>query len=367
MHRTLPGVVVAALVSTVALQGQSTLDDPVPAFQVPRILPSCGIHIALHQFPRGTRLLLGVEYSNECGEAYSKLDAWRELGRRYEEAAGRDPVRLEGLTVREALNDLVTRAPGYEWRELNGVAVVRPVAAWGDKADVLNLPIRPYSAAEAYLAVAVSSMLQTPAPNGFPIGRYGPASRPFGFSFPGGTLLEALNSIVLANRGAAWEVSLAPNAPASRDERGPRFFVMIGTTELKGHGFSIDTPLARLRSALTAGPQQIRPSQGAALESSLKSFSGHKLRLSVNSRDEDTARASAVLKDRFTRAGIDLEVVESMDARIPPKFSFGVPSNYQDWTFLKKVATELVEIGIAASPIPTVVTDTPTLYVGPLN
>ena len=136
---------------------------------------------------------------------------------------------------------------------------------------------------------------------------------------------------------------------------------------MKGHGFSIDTPLARLRSALTARPQQIRRSQAAALESSLKFFSGHKLRLSVNSRDEGTARASAVLKDAFAKAGIDLEVVESMDARIPPKFSFGVPSNYQDWTFLKRVATALVELGIAASPIPTVITHRPTLYVGPLN
>ena len=136
---------------------------------------------------------------------------------------------------------------------------------------------------------------------------------------------------------------------------------------MEGHGFSIDTPLARLRSALTARPRQIRPGQGAALESRLKSFSGHKLRLSVNSRDEDTARASAVLRDAFTKSGIDLEVVESIDARIPPKFSFGVPSNYQDWTFLKKVATALVESGIAAHPIPTVITDSPTLYVGPLN
>jgi hypothetical protein len=51
------------------------------------------------------------------------------------------------------------------------------------------------------------------------------------------------------------------------------------------------------------------------------------------------------------------------NARIPPNFSFGVPSNYGDWAFLKAVATALAESGIASHPIPSAITDTPTLFV----
>jgi len=39
--------------------------------------------------------------------------------------------RLTGMTARQALDHFVADVPTYRWRELDGVAVVRPKAAVG--------------------------------------------------------------------------------------------------------------------------------------------------------------------------------------------------------------------------------------------
>jgi hypothetical protein len=50
----------------------------------------------------------------------------------------RTPQPLVGMTMRQVLDLIVGLDPRYTWREVDGVAVVRPSAAWSDPDDALN-------------------------------------------------------------------------------------------------------------------------------------------------------------------------------------------------------------------------------------
>ena len=50
----------------------------------------------------------------------------------------RTPQPIAGLTMRQVLDLIVGLDPRYTWHEVDGVAVVRPSAAWSDPHDALN-------------------------------------------------------------------------------------------------------------------------------------------------------------------------------------------------------------------------------------
>jgi hypothetical protein len=50
----------------------------------------------------------------------------------------RTPQPIAGLTMRQVLDLIVGLDPRYAWREVDGVAVVRPSAAWSNPNDALN-------------------------------------------------------------------------------------------------------------------------------------------------------------------------------------------------------------------------------------
>jgi hypothetical protein len=85
------------------------------------------------QIGRALRVPVGFENTRDC-----------ELTRRGK--PGPDAECTEGLSgksARQAFDYLMTFRPGCSWRELDGVIVVRPEAAWDDPRNVLN-----FSAAE---------------------------------------------------------------------------------------------------------------------------------------------------------------------------------------------------------------------------
>ena len=47
-------------------------------------------------------------------------------------------IRATTRKVRDVLDALIAADPRYEWREDDGVVVVRPVEAWNDQASALN-------------------------------------------------------------------------------------------------------------------------------------------------------------------------------------------------------------------------------------
>ena len=48
------------------------------------------------------------------------------------------PLEYGGKKIRDLLDAAVAADPRYEWREVEGIPVLRPKAAWDDKSDVLN-------------------------------------------------------------------------------------------------------------------------------------------------------------------------------------------------------------------------------------
>jgi len=50
----------------------------------------------------------------------------------------RTPQPIAGMTMRQVLDLIVGLDPRYTWREIDGIAVVRPSAAWNDPDDALN-------------------------------------------------------------------------------------------------------------------------------------------------------------------------------------------------------------------------------------
>ena len=111
--------------------------------------------------------------------------------------------------IRDLLDQLIVRAPSYVWREMDGVFVVRPVAAWKDTGHFLHGRVGSFTAREADLTMAVSTLSDAVRPRHFVpwvdleslrsgirldqrLHRGAPLKGPpFAVSFQGGSLLDA--------------------------------------------------------------------------------------------------------------------------------------------------------------------------------
>ena len=106
--------------------GRSPLDAAV-ALRLPATLPSCGINTLVAKLSETSHVAVGFEESQpDCFATFPRFDMTD------------DDSGLPKMTVRQALDQLTVLAPDYQWREMRGVAVIRPVSAWMDPADALN-------------------------------------------------------------------------------------------------------------------------------------------------------------------------------------------------------------------------------------
>jgi hypothetical protein len=117
-----------------------------------------------------------------------------------------DGVRVTGLTVRDALSALLLLDPDYEWREFDGVIVVRPVQAWGRSdhplsREVAAAHLRSMTVTDAVhfeQALLEPGMTFTPEPDrGADIPR-------FSIDTPSGSLLLLLNAVARAHGELCW-------------------------------------------------------------------------------------------------------------------------------------------------------------------
>jgi hypothetical protein len=131
------------------------------------------------------------------------------------------PVRLAGAsvevvatgrTVREVLDVLVVRDSRYEWREIDGVVVVRPVASWSDAGNPLfarvpdmQIDDRPMTEVVKAVVGALGALDQ----------RYStfPDNRHLSVSVLHGTALDLLNALVRAHGSLVWAYE-----PGDRDQ-----------------------------------------------------------------------------------------------------------------------------------------------------
>lgn len=213
-------LLVVALGLIVHAQNPSRLDDPIGGelrIDNPRAVRPCHIATVVNQIARKANIPVGVENTPDCWLSPRSI------------RAGVDSEVLRGMTARQAFDHLLGLMPGYCWQEMDGVVVIRPISAWTDSRNPLNLSIAPLSATNANLHSVFHLLLEgVRPPLSFPHVDVAyparPIDSPVDVAFPSGTLLDALNAVVRARQGAEWEVGYA-------DQRAT---IVVGTLELGG-------------------------------------------------------------------------------------------------------------------------------------
>ena len=147
-------------------------------------------------------------------------------------------ISISGMTLRQALDVLVSLDPRYEWRDMDGVIVLRPVKAWLSSENPLfrlmpsiALTDVPAVAAIAELAAALK------APHNSISGL--PDTRTFSVDMPRGTLLDVLNAIVRAHGQLTW---LWENIPRGGRQTPPGVRHELTFWLHRGHGVGIQVP-----------------------------------------------------------------------------------------------------------------------------
>ncbi|HMC76437.1 MAG TPA: hypothetical protein VKH34_04865 [Vicinamibacterales bacterium] len=120
--------------------------------------------------------------------------------------AGSDGVKVTGLSLRDALTALMALDPRYEWREFDGVVVVRPLLAWTQPDHPLSRDTGPARLENATVIDAVNYLQALLEPGlRFTAGRDRAVEAPrITVSTAGGTLLPLLNAIARSFGELCW-------------------------------------------------------------------------------------------------------------------------------------------------------------------
>ena len=215
MRHLIAGFLVAAAIanpSTDQPSPPSRLNLPVEgAFTVadPMARGVCGVWRTIEQIARRTRIRVGVQHSVRCPPGGAGL------------APGDSAIDLHGFSPRAAFDYLVKLRPEFSWREIDDVAVFRPVEAWDAPTDSLSRPVTPFRSENAHPHYALHKMLENTQPVMFQahidlelssLGRrrFDPSAtgiidRPITVQFGGGSIVSALNVIAEPFDGI-WQV-----------------------------------------------------------------------------------------------------------------------------------------------------------------
>ena len=146
-------------------------------------------------------------------------------------------ISISGMPLRQALDVLVALDPRYQWREMDGVIVLRPVEAWLSSENPLfrlmpTIALHDVSAAKAIAEVA--AVLKGPSSvSGLP------DTRTFSVDIPRGALLDVLNAIVRAHGQLTW---LWENIPRGGRQTPPGVRHELTFWLHRGHGVGIQVP-----------------------------------------------------------------------------------------------------------------------------
>jgi hypothetical protein len=195
-------------------------------------LPSAVVLIAAMAVPAAAQPALDRVLGNSpSGQPFTVGGQWQQLVGSLAratgvamgvETAGLSLVRpvgtkLTGLTLRGAL-DTLARETGYEWREMDGVILLRPRRAWMVLPHPLEIEVEQvrFEEAIAQQALAVACAALGASESG-----QMPERRRFSFIFPGGRLIDYLNAVVREHGALAWSFARTP-------QNGPAFPFTVG-------------------------------------------------------------------------------------------------------------------------------------------
>jgi hypothetical protein len=184
---------VVALAAGAGAQEPSSLDAPVKNFQLPRSIPPCGMITALARLARKNPMLVGLERAPGCeANTYPTLDL-------------SDAELLNDVPLRAVLDRLVALVPHYSWREVDGVAVVRPASAWTDTKNLLAARVPAF---RGFFDASVPHLMNAVfhRPDNPPDRRTIADKQTFPATFAEGTLLEGLNALIRSAHRPATSV-----------------------------------------------------------------------------------------------------------------------------------------------------------------
>jgi len=202
-------VLVVLLCVSLGAEDVSPLDRPIADdFRIvnPSTLQPCAAGTVIDQIARKAHVLVGFENAPGCHPS-PRATTRQERHR----APGDGEEVLNGITARQAFDHVTAVMPTLTWQDMDGVAVIRPKDAWADGTNPLNVSAAPLGVVSSQkLGDIVDMLLRGTRPSMFVPHRDLPRSAtsidaPVSVTFSGGTLLEALNTLVRSRQGAEWQ------------------------------------------------------------------------------------------------------------------------------------------------------------------
>ena len=143
-------------------------------------------------------------------------------------------IPATGRTLREVLDAMVAIDPRYEWREMDGVIVIRPTASWNDPQSLLFRLVPGERMDDVSPQEAVERLARQLGHNG----RLGgiPGGKLLSIDAPQGTVLDFANTIVRAHGEMIWTLEPTTRLGASA---GYRHTFNFGTMGGGGLGFEV--------------------------------------------------------------------------------------------------------------------------------
>jgi hypothetical protein len=218
--------VIAGSAASAGAQEPASLETPVKKFQLPRSLPECGLEAVLLRVAKNAGVPMGFERTTDCHghQATGFPQMVRPL-------ALADADILDGVSVKDLLARIAAMVPDYDWAIVNGVPVFRPSAAWKDENDPLTAARVPTMRFSDAAAVSIVGAILN-----WPVRPPDRRQHRTSVDLPGGTVLDALNSLV-HSQVAMWYAS----------SNGERLYVDVWFAPTND-GFSVAAPIAGLNA-----------------------------------------------------------------------------------------------------------------------
>jgi hypothetical protein len=148
----------------------------------------------------------------------------------------RTPQPIAGMTMRQVLDLIIGLDPRYTWREVDGVAVVRPSTAWNDPDDTLNRRVQNihWTAVNARQTLdrLTSVVFDTPPATVKPTATGNPST--FAVDIADGTVIQVLNAAAKAG-GLFWWTQTEKTPSGSQA-------VMVSLASFEGGGPVVTWP-----------------------------------------------------------------------------------------------------------------------------
>jgi len=177
-------------------------------------------------------------------------------------------IEASGRPLRAVLDAIVSADSRYEWRDDDGVIVLRPSAAWSDRDNALyrsvgSIRFDEVGAADALRIVAGLFGEDLSASQRDDLND----TKRFSLNVPPGTLLDALDGIVRAHGLLAWALEPWPSTPRGPGSVVPPFMISLasGSTR-RAHGTGVRLDREPRVAELMESWRRPRPSSGPVLE-----------------------------------------------------------------------------------------------------